>query len=145
MGLNMYLIKKVYVGANYKHNEVTGGIDLKTNKESIKANLAKVVSIYEDAGYWRKANQIHKWFVDNIQEGYDDCGRHYVDYEQLFKLKELCEKTLSTEDSSLLPPMRGFFFGSTEINEYYFKNLENTISIINNLDPDGEYYYECVK
>ena len=32
--------------------------------------------IYEDnqIASWRKANAIHKWFVDNVQDGVDDCG-----------------------------------------------------------------------
>ena len=32
-----------------------------------------------EAGYWRKASAIHKWFVDNCQEGDDDCGTYLVD------------------------------------------------------------------
>ena len=38
---------------------------------------------------WRKANQIHKWFVDNCQEGDDNCQRHYVSRENLEELLEL--------------------------------------------------------
>ena len=26
-----------------------------------------------EAGYWRKANQIHGWFVNKCQDGVDDC------------------------------------------------------------------------
>lgn len=32
--------------------------------------------IIQNVGYWRKANQIHRWFVDNVQDGDDDCDYH---------------------------------------------------------------------
>ena len=45
--------------------------------------------------YWRKANQIHNWFVQNCQNGVDDCGRYAITVADLMKLKELCEKILT--------------------------------------------------
>ena len=33
-------------------------------------------SIMEQVGYWRKANQIHNWFIENVQDGEDDCDYH---------------------------------------------------------------------
>ena len=47
-------------------------------------------SIIEEVGYWRKANAIHKWFVDNIQDGEDDCGYYEVAPEQLEELLNIC-------------------------------------------------------
>ena len=41
--------------------------------------------------YWRKANAIHKWFVENVQEGVDDCGEYEVTVEQLTELRDLCK------------------------------------------------------
>lgn len=114
----------------------------------------------DELAYWRKANQIHKWFVDNVQNGTDDCGEYLVSKEQIQKLldtckyladkiiliddeinngqrfvngkwedikvkgkkivnKDLCEKTLPTES--------GFFFGSTEYDEYYYEDIMDTI------------------
>ena len=58
-------------------------------------------SIFENAGYWRKANAIHAWFVDNVQDGEDDCEPHEVSKEQLMKLYLIC-KTIVTE-STLAP------------------------------------------
>ncbi len=51
--------------------------------------------------YWRKANHIHKWFVDNVQEGNDDCGTYDVSIEQLTELRDLCKKVLDT--ANLVP------------------------------------------
>lgn len=47
--------------------------------------------IYKEVACWRKANAIHKWFVDNIQDGNDDCGVYEVSEEQLRELLELCK------------------------------------------------------
>lgn len=47
--------------------------------------------IREDVGYWRKANAIHRWFVENVQDYEDDCGYYEVDREQLEQLLEECK------------------------------------------------------
>lgn len=49
-------------------------------------------------GYWRKANQIHKWFVENVQDGEDDCKEYYVSREQLEKLREDCQTVIDGSD-----------------------------------------------
>ena len=79
--------------------------------------------------YWRKANQIHKWFVDHVQNGKDDCGDYYVSREQLQLLLDTCKIVLidKEEASQLLPVQEGFFFGSYEYNEYYFSDIQDTI------------------
>ena len=46
--------------------------------------------------YWRKANQIHKWFVDNVQGGKDDCGNYDVDVEQLKELLDTVNEVLGS-------------------------------------------------
>ena len=51
--------------------------------------------ITEEVGYWRKANQIHNWFVENIQDGVDDCNYHReVTEEDLHELLDICERVL---------------------------------------------------
>jgi len=79
--------------------------------------------------YWRKANQIHKWFVDHVQNGKDDCGDYYVSREQLQLLLDTCKIVLidKEEAPNLLPVQEGFFFGSYEYNEYYFSDIQDTI------------------
>ena len=81
-----------------------------------------------EAMYWRKANAIHKWFVDNVQGGKDECQEHLVTMEQLTKLREACAAVLADKSkaSTLLPPTSGFFFGSTEINDRYMQDVLNT-------------------
>lgn len=49
-------------------------------------------TIFQPIGYWRKANQIHGWFVKHVQNDVDDCGSYLVTKEQLEKLLDACEK-----------------------------------------------------
>lgn len=142
MGLDMYLRKHIYVGAKWDMNKVKGEINLTSDDKPINVNLKKVSYIVEEAGYWRKANQIHKWFVDNVQGGEDECKEHEVSYEQLQELKTLCLQVLDTKDTSKLPPQSGFFFGSMNVDEGYWEDLQDTIKIIDSLDSNGEYYYQ---
>lgn len=53
-------------------------------------------SLFEEVGYWRKANAIHKWFVENVQDDVDDCGRYEVSKEQLETLLSTCEQVLAS-------------------------------------------------
>lgn len=100
-------------------------------------------------GYWRKANSIHKWFVDNVQNGVDECQSSPVSRENLLKLKNACQDALANKSSSskILPSANGFFFGNTEYNEDYFLDLADTIKIIdkvlgNSKFNDCTFYYQ---
>jgi hypothetical protein len=78
--------------------------------------------------YWRKANAIHGWFVKNVQKGVDDCGNYDVGIDKLKELKALCQKTLEEKNPSLLPPTEGFFFGGTDIDQWYWESITDTIT-----------------
>lgn len=84
-------------------------------------------SVEVTCAYWRKANQIHSWFVKNVQKGIDDCGDYYVSQDKLIELLAICKHSLENKDPSLLPPQEGFFFGGTDIDQWYWRDLENTI------------------
>jgi len=156
MGLDMYLTKKIYIGANYEHNKITGVIDLKKDGEPIPVDLSKLVYIEERAGYWRKANAIHNWFVENVQDGTDDCRSYYVSHEKLEELRDLCKDILSKVElvdgkvianpdvCADLPTTSGFFFGGTEYNEWYVQDLKDTVAICEEAlqDPNGEFEYQ---
>lgn len=58
--------------------------------------------IIQQVGYWRKANQIHNWFVENVQDGEDDCDYHHeVTKEMLELLKATCAAVIKA--SKLVP------------------------------------------
>ena len=91
-------------------------------------------SIKYEIAYWRKANAIHKYFIDHGQ-GEDDCSPIHISTACIAMLKEYC--TLILEDHSLapelLPTEEGFFFGSTSYDEYYFEKIEYTKTICEQL------------
>jgi hypothetical protein len=144
MGLDMYLTKRVYVGAEYEHRNVKGTIDINIGDEKLPVNFNKVSEIIERAGYWRKANHIHAWFVENIQDGEDDCGDYYVSEEKMKELLGVVNQVLANHDlaEELLPTQSGFFFGGNSYDEYYFLDLEYTKEILEGaLKSSGEFYY----
>jgi hypothetical protein len=99
------------------------------------------VEEWNEVGYWRKANAIHRWFVDNVQGGVDDCGEYKVTKEQLIQLHNTCNDVLADPNlaEQLLPTQPGFFFGGTEYNDGYMYDLQNTMEIIDNILEYKEY------
>ena len=102
----------------------------------------------EEVAYWRKANQIREWFASHV--GVDNCREAPVTKEILMKLRHDCKRVLDNHElaEKILSTSEGFFFGSTDYDEWYFQDLEDTIvaldKIIKETDWDKEevYYYE---
>jgi hypothetical protein len=146
MGLDMYLDKRTYV-KQWDHIEETKQYKVEVTRGGEPTNIdpKKVKYIIEEAGYWRKANAIHKWFVDNCQDGVDDCRDAYVGFKELQTLLDLCRIVIidKSKAEQLLPSTSGFFFGNTEYDEWYYNDIQNTIEILEKAleDKDGEYYY----
>ena len=139
MGLDMYLNERIYFGGNFRGTMPNGSI-----KNSVgRHNANEISEVIKPAVYWRKANAIHKWFVDNIQDGIDECDLYRVPYSKLMILKELCDEVLKNRDEAeeLLPTFSGFFFGSTDYDEYYFEELERTSEELAKLSKDSSYEY----
>lgn len=172
MGLDMFLWKmKKQKGKTFDEvMEIKRKLDNEEIKGVEKENLKMYMfhtkleninyeydSLFKEVYYWRKANAIHQWFVDNIQDGIDDCGDYRVTQKDLQilidTLKEvynsLCDKEMITkkvQDGSieyeikafkeedlekakeLLPTQEGFFFGGTEYDEYYFEQIKDTLN-----------------
>lgn len=166
MGLDMYLYARKYVsGANYGRDEV-GGFQVTLNEEldtvigtvgltrtDLEPDMPSAI-IGVKVLQWRKANQIHEWFVENVQRGEDDCKDYYVHRESLEELLATLGSLIKAKhdgaDEStfedILPTQSGFFFGGTEYDEYYWSEVERTYEAINALlnnpkfaDFDFEY------
>lgn len=145
------------------------GLDmyLKTNSRKLTNAIHRdkpygefITPFYRENGvvlYWRKANAVHKWFVDHVQNGDDDCGTYEVDWEQLMELQDICKRIIAecplvdgkvsngktlddngrwvdvVEDGKvmtnhelaeeLLPTNSGFFFGSTDYDQWYYNDI----------------------
>jgi hypothetical protein len=151
MGLDMYLTAKRYLWTDQdkelseKINEaigVDGDQDKRFNGSSL---VVKGISV--EAMYWRKANAIHNWFVCNIQNGEDDCKEYEVGRGQLEELLSYCRQALETKDPEILEPRGGFFFGSTEIDQYYWDDIQATAQGLERAltlpEKEYEFYYQA--
>lgn len=147
MGLDMYLTaRKSLYSDNEKAQAVT---DVFPEFQGMTSAFGEpvVTSVSAEIGYWRKANAIHRWFVENVQGGEDDCRSSYVDRKYLHDLKDACVAVLNNPQSAgvLLPTASGFFFGGTELDEYYMDSIRSTIDIIDRclgLPDDWDFYYQ---
>lgn len=97
MGLDMYLRAQKYV-SGYSFSEQAGeytslveqfGVGEYVDPDTPSAYVEFTVA------YWRKANQVHNWFVRECQGGRDECQETDVSREQLKKLRELCLRVLA--------------------------------------------------
>lgn len=103
MGLDMYLNRCNRKAWGYKNIDLD---EIKESKPKLYEELKPYIymrgtyhpweSIFEDVGYWRKANAIHRWFVENVQNGVDDCGYYEVSKEQLEELLDVCNQVLES-------------------------------------------------
>lgn len=177
MGLDMYLSKKNYVGNKYREEQQQVKVVIPTNQDKCMfptkhIQQKRISYIIEEVAYWRKANHIHKWFVENVQNGEDDCGNYYLDHEKLQELVNECKETITLlentpkvkktvkgwnnsehevevfdidEDNIKLPTQSGFFFGGTLYDEYYLNDLQNTVQQLEPLleDDTAEYEYHA--
>lgn len=93
MGLDMYLGKRNHVkNYGFEKEEERVVITIKGREKDTKNIKPERIScIIEDVMYWRKANAIHKWFVDNCGDGEDNCQEIYVSRDDLKKLLSICE------------------------------------------------------
>jgi hypothetical protein len=125
MGLDMYLTAKRYLSKynpeDAKLRELVSAIDFGFSGE--------VEQISFETMYWRKANAIHRWFVNEIQDGVDNCAEYSVSEESLTKLRDICKQVLADPSQAdvLLPPQSGFFFGCTEVDDWYLDQLKYTV------------------
>lgn len=153
MGLDMYLYATKYVSdskhfgdaeAFHKVVEAVDAHDMLPNHEwSSNSALVKM-----KVAYWRKVNAVHGWFVDNCQNGEDDCRSAYVSRETLQELLDICKKVTDNHSlaEELLPVAQGFFFGSYEYDDYYFGDIAETIdmltSVLANTPTDWDFEYQ---
>jgi len=147
MGLDMYLTASTYVSGWSFNDEPTAKYD--AIREIVgydRLEDAPWITVETPVLYWRKANAIHRWFVENVQDGEDDCGRYCVSPDKLKELRDECKAALEAPDpSEILPTQSGFFFGSTEYDDYYAEDLRHTIAGIDKVlerhDDTHDLYY----
>ena len=150
------------------------GLDMYLYKQ--KKNEEKKI---EMVAYWRKANQVHNWFVTNVQNGVDNCEPHPVTEQDIVQLLNICNQILELDISyeeqmtevgtsykdgkaepimdfvkvidneevietmhNLLPTSGGFFFGSTDYDEWYVEDIKETAEQLNHVLNETDFKTE---
>lgn len=189
MGLDMWLHRRRFV-KNFDHTppEKRWEVIVKQGGEEVSKNVfdpAKAYEVTEEMAYWRKANAIHDWFIQNCADGEDNCQDVWVTREQLETLLETVDKVLKasklvkgkiengysyekdpatgklvkkpnlvdgeyiedpTVAKKLLPTAEGFFFGSTDYDQWYVEDLKYTKKVLTEAlmaDERSEFYYRA--
>ena len=103
-----------------------------------------------ELAYFRKVNFLVAYFFGEDYQETDNCRPIEIYKEQCEDLVNRCKTVLEKKDEDtsmeLLPPVGGFFFGDTDIDEYYYEAVEqvrkefeeNVIPEFDELE-DGEF------
>ena len=163
MGLDMYLYRKTYVQSfDAEKKDIVTQVKVVDKQNKYGINSDKVVYITEEVGYWRKANEIHNFFIKQTGKE-DNCEPIRIPIGILRNLYERCKAILKvkgeekvhtvkvlkddTKAKELLPTCDGFCFGSMAYDNWYVDDLERTIKIleplINSEDGWSEFIYEA--
>jgi hypothetical protein len=137
----MYLYARKYVSRfDYKERERIELPEFAALTELAPADLTKYgdysgIQIEYPVMYWRKANAIHGWFVENCADSVDECQYIYVSREQLVELRDLCKQAIEQPAMAgdILPPTPGFFFGTYEIDEWYMEDMKHTVNALDHI------------
>jgi hypothetical protein len=140
MGLDMYLYRREYLsnyswGANHEKERnafhaIADAIGIEPTEQAPHIHVEVCVA------YWRKANAIHGYIVQNHAGGVDECQNIYLTRQDLKSLRDKCESVLlapataveyAAEQNGLMPTL-GFFFGSYDYDEWYMRDMEDTVS-----------------
>ncbi|PYZ94961.1 hypothetical protein CR194_05445 [Salipaludibacillus keqinensis] len=165
MGLDMYLVSLPKIEGMDYYEVHSASADLGELEEEQNEIYRKIKphikhfeefgmswkSLREEVAYWRKANQIHHWFVENLHNGNDEpLFTELVTKQNLEDLYNLCVKVLENRKNpqDSLPSMPGPFFGYYSYDDFYYYQIEETKSILedllNHFDFDSHYLmYQC--
>lgn len=115
-----------------------------------------------EVAYWRKASGILNWFDNNLssvskknaemgsdsfdRDGVRNCIEYEVQKDEYFGLIEDCKEVLKTKEvPDDMVPIPGFFFGSTEVDDYYWEYINDTINQLeyyaDEIDWDNDQVY----
>lgn len=135
------------------------GLDQAIVKMSVES--AEQIAKWEDGGrmgefpdvktdeVWtgRKENHIHRvvWTLTEVEP--KNCGYVHLSKEVVNEMAVRLRAVLANHSLALelMPPQDGFFFGGTDLNEWYFKDLEQELAdftaILKDWDPESCYAY----
>jgi hypothetical protein len=143
MGLDMTAFRRLHVKQwDFQKPEERYSVTVTKDGTPVAGVESKHISVVEEeVMYWRKANHIHKWFVENVQSGKDDCGTYRVSVDNLRDLHNICRRVLDASKDGiggitvkprvarkLLPRYEGIGFGSNEYDIDYTHDTVRTLT-----------------
>lgn len=143
MGLDMYLSKKTYV-KKWEHQSDENSFDVSIKKGGVtypNIKPERVSYVTEEVMYWRKANQIHGWFVNNCEEHTPDV-KYSLDRNQLVDLVSDCKKVLEILNTS--PKTTKQVVGGWKNGEDYMIDVEvydNVDEVLKILPPTQGFFF----
>ena len=165
MGLDQYLEARQYISKrDWTGTEPTDNADFTivqpmTMPGVIDPNGFGGITMEYNAAQWRKANAIQRWMNDELAGGdMENCKSYPIDADKLDQLRQDCKAVLEVKRRSTfvaaggrantkmveevaeergLYPMEGYFFGTYDFDEWYFRDLEYTVAVIERLDKAG--------
>lgn len=151
MGLDQYINRKSYIQNWSFDKENKYEVVVTKNGQPIHIKSDKVTYVTEELGYFRKFNALHNWFVQ-LADGRDEC-QEIIFYEEnldslLLTMKEVLISKSEDVALEMFPPVSGFFFGSIQIDEWYWKDLESSIKLFQEIKDEWvvdrtTYYYQA--
>ena len=148
MGLDMYLYKRLYT-KNWEHTPEESRFQITVIKNGeVLEDFSNPTYVTTEIAYWRKFNALHGYIVDTYASGEDNCQDIYLEYSDLEDILNMLKEVLESKDSSNLPPREGFFFGSDEVDEYYWEDVKESIRLFEDIlsrkgSEDADYIYSA--
>ena len=97
-------------------------------------------------GYFRKFNALVSWVENNVGM-VENCELVELNREHLLKLKADLDCLNKENCSEIMPTMEGFFFGSQEYDDFYWRDVDElrelTEQLIENHDFDNNRLTFC--
>lgn len=159
MGLDMYLdVRKFISVIDWKSVPKEGVPDGTSFSDYKSAEFLKLAEFFPESlkkysqtgsyatlnvGYWRKAYQIHNWFVKHVQKGNDNCEPYWVSRDTLKELLTTVDKVLSGSKRTaeeLLP-------STSDYHDWYYDDLRHTKEMLESVladvpeSWDYDFYY----
>lgn len=149
MGLDMHLYKRLYT-QNWNHTprERRHRITIERGDYGV-SGFDNPTYVIQEHHYWRKFNALHGYIVDTFANGVDKCQEIRLSKSDIEQILDTLTECYKTKDSSLLKPKEGFLFGSTEVDEYYWDCIADSIDSLRILlreienDSNIDCYYQA--
>ena len=100
MGLDIYISRRVFIGAMYRSRVITGKIELFSNGKLIPIKQELVSSVTEELYHGSKTWWLWKWLEKEAPELLEANGaEHVISVDMLQKLCRICEEISAAKES----------------------------------------------